>query len=146
MILAFGMRVRGVLAVPPGSGRSSILGRLREEFRAGARAPGFVFRHGLIRGSTGLYPRSAPGRGSKLIPVEKTKWVLSSGWVGPLGRTASPSVKAIPPSSFSAGFFWVLLGTVLGFFSGVHLFTALHFTQGSTAPTAYLNFPIDSPL
>ena len=75
LILAFGMRVRGVLAVPPGSGRSSILGRLREEFRAGARAPGFVFRHGLIRGSTGLYPRSAPGRGSKLIPVEKTKWI-----------------------------------------------------------------------
>ena len=49
-----------------------------------------------------------------LSSVEKARWPDQARIV----RLRSP-LLAIPPSSF----FWVFLGTVLGFFSGVYLFT-----------------------
>ena len=53
--------------------------------------------------------------------------------------------STIPPSSFCCFFLWVLLGTALGFFSGVHLFTLLVLELIYLPDTALMSLSSRSP-
>ena len=77
---------------------------------------GLVVLYGSISGPAVLYPpRSVPEREGGRLHV-KTRNIGPSNQVR-IGWWDSPLLATLPLPP-SAGFFWVFLGTALGFFSG----------------------------